>query len=116
MNTEALERARLQLTRGSTAWVGMAVGILLWDTLVEEDQQMTRAFRRGVRSRKILVSAAWIIVTSHLYGVLPDKADPIHQVGVALRTAIASRERGQNGQEGPLCKAGSSSESRSCRD
>ena len=105
MNTEAL---REQLTRGSSAWAYVVAGILIWDTLAEEDEQLTRAFRRGVKSRKILVSTAWIILTSHLYGILPDQVDPIHQVGVALRTAAAIRGRGPNGQEGLLYEAGSS--------
>jgi hypothetical protein len=106
MYTEALMKARVQLGRGSTAWLYLAAGVLIWDTLVEEDERMTNAFRRGIRSRKILVSAAWLIVTSHLYGILPEQADPIHQVGVALRVA-ACRERGSSGQERLFHKAGS---------
>jgi hypothetical protein len=101
---EVLKNTKSQLGRGSTAWLYMAFGILVWDTFVEEDQQMTKAFRRGVKSRKILVSAAWLVVTGHLYGILPEPADPIHQIGIILRM---TREMGRDGRQDALRQTGS---------
>ncbi len=79
--------ARL-LSKGSTGWCYVFAGIILWDAIAEEDEQLTRAFRRGVETRKILVSISWAYLTGHLFGVIPDRYDAIHVIGSAYRKRL----------------------------
>jgi len=92
-----------RLRRGSTGWMYGAAGVILWDLLVEEDEQLTRAFRRGARTRPILLIAGWGYLTGHLFGVIPDQFDIIHLAGVAYR-----RQRHGNQSASPGSGAGSS--------
>jgi hypothetical protein len=77
-----------KLRRGSTGWLCVAIGTILWDALAEEDEQLTYAFRRGFKTRKILVSAAWGYLTCHLFGAIPDRYDIIHYIGTAYRRRL----------------------------
>jgi len=73
------------LRRGSTGWIYGAAGVILWDLLSDEDEQLTRAFRRGFKSRRILVGASWFYLTGHLFGIIPDQYDIIHIAGYYYR-------------------------------
>jgi hypothetical protein len=73
------------LRRGSTGWIYGAAGVIIWDLLAGEEEQLTRAFRRGFKSRKILVGASWLYLTGHLFGVIPDQYDIIHIAGHQYR-------------------------------
>ena len=68
------------LLTGSAGWCYTAIGVILWDSLVADDQQLTHAFRRGFKSRKILVGCSWMYLTGHLFGVLPPQYDLIHLI------------------------------------
>lgn len=73
------------LRRGSTGWIYVAAGIIIWDCLAPEDEQLTRAFRRGLETRRVLVGASWLYLTGHLFGVIPDEYDIIHVAGLQYR-------------------------------
>lgn len=63
------------LRKGSAGWCYAAIGIIIWDTLAADDEKLTHAFRRGLKSRKLLVGCTWIYLTGHLFGVVPDRYD-----------------------------------------
>lgn len=76
------------LRKGSAGWCYAAIGIILWDALAGEEEQLTHAFRRGYRSHRILVGFVWMYITGHLVGAIPDQYDVIHQAGLAYRGRI----------------------------
>lgn len=76
------------LLRGSTGWVYVVGGVIIWDFLSSEDEQLTRAFRRGYKTRKIIVTASWLYLTGHLFGYLPDEFDIIHHIGLIRRSGL----------------------------
>jgi hypothetical protein len=69
------------LRRGSTGWIYGAAGIIIWDLLAGEEEQLTAAFRRGFKTRKVLVGASWLYLTGHLFGVIPEQFDIVHIAG-----------------------------------
>lgn len=88
------------LRKGSAGWCYGAIGIILWDTLANEEEQLTGAFRRGFKSRKILVTCSWMYLTGHLFGAIPEQYDVIHQISTAYR-------RRADGRQNALRQAGS---------
>jgi hypothetical protein len=77
-----------RLRRGSSGWFYVAIGIIVWDLCAEEDEQLTRAFRRGFKTRKTIVSLSWAYITAHLFGVIPDQYDIIHISGTTYRRRL----------------------------
>ncbi len=74
-----------RLHRGSLAWGALAALVLAWDLLAPDGQTMSEAFRRSCarpRARNA-VRAAWVLLTAHLFGLLPRCLDPLHAVHVA---------------------------------
>lgn len=68
------------LRKGSAGWCYAAVGIIIWDTIAPDNEKLTHAFRRGLKSRKILVGCSWLYLTAHLFGVIPDQYDLLYIV------------------------------------
>ena len=66
----------MKLNSGTTAWIALAAGVVVWDLLAEET--MTGAFRRAHDSpmSRVAVTAAWGILTAHLFSVIPPRIDP----------------------------------------
>lgn len=89
------------LRKGSAGWCYGAIGVILWDVLAEEDEQLTGAFRRGFKSRKLLVGCSWMYLTGHLFGAIPNQYDIIHHIGTICRRRI-------NGRQDILRQAGNS--------
>jgi hypothetical protein len=83
-----------RLLKGSAGWVYVTIEIAIWDYIVEEDEQLTRAFRRGLKSPsgKILICTCWSILTAHLFGLIPKNFDPIY---IAAEAAQRRRRREQ---------------------
>ena len=75
------------LRKGSFGWLYLALGIAAWDLLADEDEQLTRAFRRSIHGKHSgpAVGLIWGIVTAHLFGAIPQKYDPIHYVLLTAR-------------------------------
>jgi hypothetical protein len=63
---------------GHIGWLAIAAGVIAWDAMGPET--LTDAFRhvREHPAGSIAVGVAWGILTAHLFGWLPPKADPIH--------------------------------------
>lgn len=61
---------------GTAAWMGVATGVLAWDLFAPET--MTDAFRRArsTPEGRLITTASWLLLTGHLFGVLPTWADP----------------------------------------
>lgn len=78
--------------RGSAGWVLLAAGIFAWNVTAADEQMLSEAFRRCKRDPVAcaVVVTVWSVLTAHLFGVLPPRADPLHAVFV-LRDA---RRRG----------------------
>lgn len=68
------------LRRGSAGWCYAAIGIIVWDAIAPDNEQLTHAFRRGLKSRKLLVGCSWMYLTGHLFGVIPAQYDLIHLI------------------------------------
>jgi hypothetical protein len=87
-----------RLREGKAGWVYVTVGIAVWDTLAEEDEQLTGAFRRSLKSPSgaIFTCATWGILTAHLFGLLPEEIDPIHMVTHVTRRGRRQREQARN--------------------
>lgn len=85
--------------RGSAAWMLLAAGIVAWDLTADDEQTLSEAFRRCKDSpaARAAVAASWAVLTAHLFGVMPRRADPLHAVCRIRRPALkgmpASRER-----------------------
>jgi hypothetical protein len=78
--------------RGGTGWLWLVAAILTWDLLAEEDQTLSDAFRRTKSrpARAVAAGTAWGLLTAHLWGVLPSRADPFHVIHV-VRCAVRRR-------------------------
>ncbi len=68
------------LRKGGTGWLVIAAGVVAWDLTSEET--LTGAFRRARQHPAgfAALTVGWAVITCHLFGVLPDRADPIHCV------------------------------------
>lgn len=62
--------------RGTLGWALTAATVAVWDFAA--DDTMSAAFERGLaRPRgRFLVATAWVVLTAHLFGWLPDRYDP----------------------------------------
>ena len=67
----------MKLNSGTTGWIALAAGVIVWDLLAEET--LTGAFRRGNLSPvgRVVVMAGWGILTGHLFSVIPPRIDPL---------------------------------------
>lgn len=70
---------------GLTGWGLLALGVLAWDLAAADEQMLSQTFRRCKTSpaQTAAVAATWALVTAHLWGVLPKRADPLHMIHVA---------------------------------
>jgi len=81
-------------TAGTIGWAALAAAVLAWDLLAPET--LSDAFGRGCASqpRRAITIGAWVILTAHLFDVLPERADPLHRAWVAgARARQAARPR-----------------------
>lgn len=69
---------------GIAAWAMLAAVVLAWDLTAADEQTLSEAFRRcrGRPTAAVTVAAVWMVLTAHLFGVLPPRADPLHAVHV----------------------------------
>ena len=76
----------MKLNSGTTGWAALAVGVVAWDLLA--DETLTGAFRRAHDSpvSRVIVMAAWGILTGHLFSVLPVRVDPFDSSHYAVIT------------------------------
>lgn len=70
---------------GGFGWLALAAGVVTWDILAPET--LSDAFRRAHSHpvSAIMVGASWGVLTAHLFGVIPENADPIHVASVKVR-------------------------------
>jgi hypothetical protein len=73
---------------GLTGWGLVGAAVVLWDVTAPEGELLTDRFRAGCRhpGRLVLVGAGWAVLTAHLFGVLPERWDPIRVPRPARRT------------------------------
>lgn len=70
---------------GTTGWIALAAGVFAWNASHARDGQMlSEAFAHGVERHRTAVIATWAILTLHLFGKLPSRLDPLHQLGNAF--------------------------------
>lgn len=100
-----------RLFQGSSGWLYLIAGVILWDALVEEEQQLTHSFRRGLKTRRFVVGTSWAILTGHLFGILPEYVDPIHLLATIFVLRHRCQTGGYHGLKGLSREAGSSSTS-----
>jgi hypothetical protein len=86
-----------ELHKGRNGWLYIAAGVIAWDVLNKEDEQLTRAFRRGLQTPegRLLIGLTWGVLTAHLFDALPKQYDPIHQLGEHI-FAMPRRKREQH--------------------
>jgi hypothetical protein len=72
-----------RMRRGSFAWLLLGALILAWDVLCRPGETLSESFARGCRQHRGMVRAGWLVLTLHLFGLLPKRADPLHLVCVA---------------------------------
>ena len=72
---------------GLTGWGLIGVAVAVWDLTAPEGELLTDRFRRARRHPVglALVLAGWAVLTGHLFGVLPERWDPIRLPGPARR-------------------------------
>ena len=85
---------KIKINSGTTGWIALAAGVVVWDLLAEET--MTGAFRRAHDSpmSRVAVTAAWGILTAHLFSVIPPRIDPFdfsHYTVIARHTRKGRR-------------------------
>lgn len=70
-------------------WIGITAVVIAADTL--DEHTMSEAFREISRHRygRFAIVPAWALLTLHLFGVLPPRYDPLHQLGRVLRWRYA---------------------------
>ncbi len=84
----------MKLNSGTTGWIALAAGVITWDLCAAET--LTGAFRRGNLSPvgRVVVTAAWGILTGHLFSVIPARIDPLdfsHYTVIARHTSKGRR-------------------------
>lgn len=84
-----------RMRRGSFAWLLLAAVILAWDLAARDGETLSECFRRACTCPrgKVAVRSGWLLLTAHLFGVLPRSVDPLHAVHAAR-----SRARGRKGR------------------
>jgi hypothetical protein len=75
--------------RGPAGWVLLAAGVLAWDLAAADGQTLSESFRRGqdIPAARFAAAVAWLVLTAHLFGLIPQRADPLHAVYV-IRDAL----------------------------
>jgi hypothetical protein len=78
---------------GTAGWLGVATGVLAWDLFAPET--LTDAFgrARSTPEGRFITTAVWLLLTGHLFGILPSWADPFRLPGQNSQpSARASRQ------------------------
>lgn len=80
--------------KGNFGWALVVAVVLAWDMTAEEEELLTRAFRRayGTPHGKVAILTVWALLTAHLFGVLPQKADPFHMITILRQYGIVNKE------------------------
>lgn len=75
---------------GKRGWLAVIAIVILAEML--DERTLSDSFLELSRGRKgrVLIGPAWLILTLHLFGVLPPRYDPLHQF--AKRTFARGRE------------------------
>lgn len=81
-----------------TGWRGWAaVGLVVLAADMFDEMTMSEAFTTFSRTKPgmAVTIATWSILTAHLFGIIPQEYDPIHQLAVHSRiphrTRVAAR-------------------------
>lgn len=80
------------LKSGSLGWTALATGVIVWDVLAPET--LSSAFRRAHthKASNMAVKISWAILTAHLFGWLPEKADPMRMGVRVVRDLVRHEE------------------------
>jgi hypothetical protein len=82
---------KFNISSGTLGWVALAGGVLVWDLTAGET--LTSAFRRSHDSpvSLVVVTAAWTLLTAHLFSLIPPRLDPMqfeHYARIARKTQL----------------------------
>ena len=85
---------KIKINSGTTGWIALAVGVVVWDLTAGET--LTGAFRRSHDSpvSRVVVMAAWGVLTGHLFSIIPARLDPLdfsHYTVIARHTSKGRR-------------------------
>jgi len=71
-----------RLSPGAAGWV--SVGCVVLAAEVMDARTMSEAFRAASRQRYAgpAIAVAYAVLTGHLFGIIPPKYDPIHNLAV----------------------------------
>lgn len=64
---------------GRYGWLAIVAFVCAWDWFCEDT--LSDAFDRAAHKHRTIVVALWVVLTLHLFQLLPKRYDPIHQVG-----------------------------------
>lgn len=74
----------MQHSTGMIGWVGLTAYVIAWDRFADETLSM--AFGKALLHPRVRwpTIAVWAAVTGHLFGIIPERVDPIHHLGRAI--------------------------------
>ena len=75
-----MERAtplELRSKAGTAAWAGLLALAGVYDYYAPET--LSHGFKRALNAHPILTTAAYGFMTAHLFGIIPEKIDPLTQ-------------------------------------
>jgi hypothetical protein len=70
------------------AWLALASGVAVYDLIATDDEQLTNAARRYLRSRPIATVSMILVTGLHLLGGIPQWCDPITLTFAAHRRLL----------------------------
>ena len=70
------------------AWVTLAGGVVAYDLVASDDEQLTNAARRYFKSQPIATGSMILVTALHLVGGIPSWCDPITLTFAAYRRLL----------------------------
>jgi hypothetical protein len=70
------------------AWVTLAGGVVAYDLIATDDEQLTNAARRYFKSQPIATASTILVTALHLLGGIPPWCDPITLAFAAYRRLL----------------------------
>ncbi|USC17052.1 hypothetical protein [Rhodococcus sp. 11-3] len=73
---------------GERAWAWLAGGVIAYEIMADEDQLLSNAVDRWLKSHPLATHVAVVVTAAHLLNLIPERLDPFHHIsllGAVLR-------------------------------